>query len=243
MIDEKIAIENFDNSLARKYKNNPLPSAALSVLSGIPVVGMVIEGGQVILEHKIDQIYYDRLITMLDELNSSHQIIPDKLIDEEPFIHSVFLIYKSAINTFHREKIRYFARILRSSINKQELASDKFEEFIDILNGLSVRELRLLQLLHQFELKHPLEEGSDINELQIATQYWQDFTSQAHEQLDISEDMLPSMLVRLTRTGLYRIIIGSYLGYKGREGKTTALFKEFTEWIELENDVQEVKSQ
>ncbi len=110
MANKNSELDNFNNSLAKRYKDNPLPKAVLSTLSNIPAVGIIVAGGQVILEHKVDQIYYERLIALLDELNANYQAIPEDILTTEPFVHSVFLIYRSAINTFSREKNKIFCK-------------------------------------------------------------------------------------------------------------------------------------
>lgn len=220
-------------SKIEKVASHPITSILLTTVSAIlPAVGV----GKDMIDKSITKIQQDRFNTLLDELSNGETDLTEEIIQREEFIHSFVIIYKAVTNTYKREKIRYFARLLKSGIDRQELASDNFEEFTNILDDLSMTELTILKLLHYYELNHYDDELSDFNEYQILSEFWNEFVHEIESKHYIPKDELIARLARLNRTGLYRTFTGMNLGYKGDKGKTTGLFKKFAEWIELEND-------
>jgi|ERR1051326_999571 hypothetical protein len=124
------------------------------------------------------------------------------------------------------EKIKLFARLFGQFVKGGCTAPiDRYEEYLQLLDEISEREFELLLLLHRYEVKN--EQIISENRLQQAMNYWPNFTAEARDRFQIDEGTLEAMLVRLTRTGMYKEITGTFLGYGGGIGYLTALFVEF----------------
>jgi hypothetical protein len=232
---------------AQKTYKNPITQATLTAIDTLPIIGAFTASSRKAMEQVYANAVEERRQAFFDELEKG-AAITSEMLETEEFIHSVFVTYSAAMRTYQRDKIRRFAHVLLTAIEKDELASDKFEEYMKILDSLSERELAILIKLHKYESLHPhiiryheFDNGKKKeeyleNDLQRANGFWDKFVIKIEEELDIEREILASMLTGLSRTGLYETFTGSYLNYEGGKGKTTTLFKAFSEWIKLENE-------
>ena len=128
-------------------------------------------------------------------------------------------------NTRREEKIRLFALLFRSYWETGTFTPesfDQYEEELAIVDELSYREFMLLSILDRLEQQHPLQPG--MNRLQRARTFWTEFQKKAAETLGIDPAEVEAHLQRLSRTGLYQPITGSYLDYEGGLGYLTLRF-------------------
>ena len=227
------------HKISDHYEENPLTSLLITTLSvAVPQIAIAKEA----IDRAVTKIQKERFETLLDELTRGEKLLTPEIIESEEFIHSFVVVYRSAMNTYQRDKIRMFARILVSAIENDELASDKFEEYVRILDDLTTRELRLLMLLEEFENKNSHEQtdsGEIENSLQRANRFWEQYLLSAKVDF-YNESIVTNILGSLNRTGLYETFAGAYMDYKGSKGKTTALFADFKKWIVFENDTNEM---
>lgn len=226
---EAILLGNMEK-LIEKYENNPVIRGLIQLVPG--GIGSSID---VVLCIEIEKIKSERLKTFYDELGNGDIVISEDLILSEDFLHCYFSTLKAVINSRRREKIQFFAKILKSSIScKPILTTDEYEEYLNILDELSYRELSILFKLHSFESKYP--KMAEENDLQRSTRFWPEFVSEIVEKLEIHPDEVQSILTRLNRTGCYETFVGSYLNYTGGRGKTTYTFKLLKDLIENKID-------
>jgi hypothetical protein len=230
--ENKSIIKQSAEKFSEHYSENPLTAFLLTAL-GIVVPQIAL--GKEVIDRSVSKIQKERFQTLLGELSKGEKLITPELIETEEFIHSFVIVYQASMNTFQREKIRRFARILLSAIEKDELASDKFEEFTRILKDLTDRELEILIILKRIENKFPYNKN-DEDDFQRVIRYWEDFLYQVNAQTDTDIQLIRYIITGLERTGLYESFAGMILGYDGGIGRTTALFDQFRGWIKLENE-------
>lgn len=237
--------EEILDSLLDAYNNDPVLRALIRlIMSPIPYgIGSAIDSA---LTAKINRIRKRRLKTFFDELQLGKRKLDEELIQREEFLYSYFATLKASINQNREQKIRLFARLLRNAVSFDKLGTDEFDEFLSILDDLSLRELQVLFSLHEIETAHPanLINKSGIpeyeNEYHRAGRYWDKFEKKIWEECSIDAQHLRSMLTRLNRTGLYESFVGGAIGYTGRQGSVTPLFHDFCDWLELKSaDLQE----
>lgn len=228
--------------IADAYEGSPIVRALVQVvMAPIPYgIGSAIDAA---LTSAIENMREERLRTFFDELVKGTRHLTEELIQEEDFLHAYFSTLKAAMNTRRREKIRLFARMLSNAFQERRLGSDIFEEFLGILDDLSVRELQILLILKRLEDSHPHEmkavEGAKAeleNDLQRATRFWDSFEATVETECGVRPDELRAILTRLNRTGLYETFIGGYYGYTGGKGKLTPMFAEFAEWLQVKGE-------
>lgn len=228
--------------IANVCEDNPLVRAlAQLALTPIPYgIGSAIDDA---LTSAVENMREKRLRAFFDELGSSRLQLTEELIQEEDFLHAYFSTLRAAINSRRTQKIRLFAQLLANAGQAQAVGTDAYEEFLNILDDLSLRELRILLILKGFEDTRPAMAtstggtGDAENELQRVNQFWQSFEEAVNQELGIAPEMLRAILARLSRTGLYETIIGTFFDYTGGRGRLTPLFQSFVEWLDTEEAV------
>lgn len=263
MADEKNIVVKLSGWIADNYRDNPTMRVLLPVVAamtgaatGDVMTGAIVGGGLASLAEglnfAVSKIHQERFNTLIRELEKQNIVLTEQVVQSEEFIHSVLVIIRASLNTYQREKIRQFAHILSSAIENNELASDKFEEFVRILDDITLRELALMRLLREFEDVNPHEIRVDKNiydevireyvesDFQRAQKYWDGFIEKASIKFKLEQTNVSSILTGLNRTGMYETFSGAFIDYKGGQGKTTTLFQEFSEWIKFEGNTDSI---
>jgi len=126
------------------------------------------------------------------------------------FCHATLITVAAAARAGRTEKVHLFARLL-SNYDRFVSGSieDDYEEMLRVLDDMSLREYHILLLLRGYEMQFAQEiaeaqrqQGIPVNVRRWAGGHWEDFVYRL-PQLGVPEDEIPSMLVRLRRTGLY----------------------------------------
>lgn len=147
---------NFIGQLSLIYEKSPKTKALLQLL---PSWG----AADTLLQQRADEIKQERLKTFFDELKNGECELTEELIESEDFLHCYFITVKAALNTRRREKIKMFARLLRSVTNSSVLSSiDDYEDYLSILDELSFRELQVLSILDRYEKEYSVEEDKNL---------------------------------------------------------------------------------
>lgn len=216
---------NINLSLMEKYEKNPVLRGLMQL---VPLgIGSVID---VALCTEIERIREERVKTFFDELERGNIALSIDLLESEDFLHCFFATSKAAFNTRRREKIEFFARLLKSTlVDGNYSCTDEFEDYLNILDDLSFRELMILIKLDKFETEYPFSEGE--NDLQRANRFWEMYCVELTRDLAIPLDEINATLTRLNRSGCYETFIGAYFSYTGGKGKTTSTFKRLKQLI------------
>ncbi len=216
-------------ALIEKYKANRVIRGLVQLIP-FGVGGAV----DVVLCETLEKIRRDRATTFFDELAKGNVVVDEYLLRSEDFLHAFFSTAKYALNSRRREKIKMFARLLKSSLTDTELANvDEFEDYLKILDELSYRELLALSILDQFA-NRPREE--DWNDLQWVNTFWDEFEQRLSTELDIPKEQVTDFMNRIARTGCYEMFTGGYLDYTGGKGKLTPTYQRLKKYIIEEFD-------
>jgi hypothetical protein len=231
------------------YKHH-LTQACLVVIDSVPIIGTGLAAGRKAAEQRYINILEQRKTIWFSELEKGGHITQE-MYESEEFIHSVVVLYDAIIRTYNHDKIRRFARILLSAIKKDELASDKFEEYAKILESLSEREINLLSSLqkleHRFKYtkkisisKSPHSSSNAIQEwvFDITMNVWDEFIDHIMHKYQLPKPLLMNELSKLEGMGLYsgtQAIRQEGINFNNI-GTTSFLFDDFSEWIKLENE-------
>jgi hypothetical protein len=151
---------------------------------------------------------------------------PEEHVKRREFVEAFGAATDRAMRTKRDEKIRLFARLFNSYVNRGEFTEssfDLYEEDLSTLDELGYREYQLLLLLRNREAQNPPNDQE--NSVIRTSRYWANFRREAEDKLGIGNDEFNAFLQRLTRTGLYEIISGTYWDYEGNRGTLTPQFE------------------
>jgi hypothetical protein len=170
------------------------------------------------------ELFASRLI----ELNINP---PAERLREREFLEALAATLRRVQNAVSDDKIRSFADMFATYYEGGCFQSiDHFDEYLSILDELSVREFQVLIILYKYEHNNPLE---GRNPLQRATAVWGSFQEEVECKVGIQRSQLPATLTRMQRTGLYETITGAYLDYTGGKGCLTPLFNDFISTLKI----------
>lgn len=204
------------------YKDNVVIRALLQLIPGGSVVDTIIC-------HTVEKIKKRRQDRFFIELEDGKIKLTEEIIKNEDFLHCFFITYNAAIRTRSEEKISYLAKLLCGSVEDSMFSDiDDYEEILGVVFDLSCREIKILVLLDDFETKYPKKDNE--NERQRIDHYWDEFIDTASGLCKRSE--LDSLLVRLMRSGCYKLITGMFWD-QGIRGTTTPFFKRIKEIAKL----------
>lgn len=206
-------------NLVQRYEKNAVLRALVQL---IPLsIGSAIDAAVLT---RLQTVRAERAREFFDELAKSEGGLKPELLESNDFLHCFFTTADAALRTNRTKKIRAFARLLCATTQQGKFSAiDEYEEFLGILDDLSNRELAVLILLDQYETNHPKLDNE--NDLQRASRYWNDFSSELSSDLGIPPEEIDSVLTRLNRSGCYETFTGGYFDYTGGKGKITPLFR------------------
>ena len=171
----------------------------------------------------------ERMSKFFDELSKDNVVVDEALLESHDFLHCYLLTIQLALNTRREEKIRMFARYLKNSLHQPRPSSiDEYEDYLQILDDLSYREMQALSMLDEFS-DRPRE--PDNNDLNWTESFWNEFEEKMVEQLSIPRTELASFMNRIARTGCYEMYTGSYWDYTGGKGKLTPMYARLVEYV------------
>ena len=182
-----------------------------TVRSLMQIAGTVSFGGTSALDSaialKVEDIRGGRLRTFFEELDKGETELTEEQIKTEDFLHAFFATTKAALNTRRRDKIRMFAGVLNSYGAKyEEMSIDEYEVYLNILDELSLREFRTMVLYEEyFNRAEKGFQGDPKDDAEIVNTFWKEFLAKLASQYDVTDDEVHAMLVRLQRTGCYRL--------------------------------------
>lgn len=232
-------VQKVFQELLDRYRTDPVLRTLVETTAAVasamfPPFGAVVGVFDAGLTSTLEKMYGRRLHKFFDELASGTIPLTEETINNEDFLHAYFATLRAATNTRHDQKIQLFARLFSGAIRVDRVGEVAFEEFLSILDDLSVRELNILQLLHRFEEAHPhqkTETGDMENDLQRASRLWPALETSVEQELRVGSQDLAPMLTRLNRTGFYETFTGGFLDYGGGRGHLTSFFYRFAEWV------------
>lgn len=139
------------------------------------------------LETLFEIILEDGTITM-DDINDVDCIME--------FVKTIEVVNKLIRN----DKVKYLANLLKNSIKDKEKDVDEFEELLNKLATLSLRELDLLYLLYEEEERIILSDSSNQNVFD-PEESWKAFIDKAKLTFGLNDSEVISKMLGIMRTG------------------------------------------
>lgn len=197
-----------------------------TLASAIPVLGTVVATVDATLMAHVEREREDRLQTLIQSLEEGLDDFsgPIQLYRAETVLHAAYVTIEATVRTSRREKIRAFGKLLLAGLEdppRLELATEH-EDYLKILDDLSIRELALLALLSEFEQASPKNPGeSDVS---WTARFWGEFEQQASDRLKVPQAELRGLMSRIIRTGTFEPFAGAIWDYEGGRGLLTPVY-------------------
>jgi len=183
----------------------------------------------VVVTKTLDNIREERSRAFFDELARTSKPLEPAMLESEDFLHCYFSTAKYALNSRRREKIEMFARLLKASLGETGPRDvDEYEEFLQILDDLTYRELRALAIMDSFSDR---PRTADQNDLQWTNTFWGEFEEKVVHELGVPKDEVSDFMNRISRTACYEMFTGGYMDYTGGKGKLTPTYRRLKRFI------------
>lgn len=204
----------------------PIPLSTLYPISEVPE--LLNEALQSIMKASFDK----KLKLVLEEIEAGNRIITKQELLEINVIEDFNRLLQAISRTNVNEKIGIATRLfVRGCISDEPLSTDTYEEYLRIVEELSVKELAILAILYSVEQKPDdyIDEKMSKDEY-LPHRYWEKFKEKVARELDIPSGQIYPMMKRLERSGLFAMYNGFSFG-QVEEGTTTEYFDEFYKYI------------
>ena len=200
---------------------SPLARALLQLVPG--GIGSAID---VFLSDGSRMLQEERLRTFFDELGAGSIELTSELLTSHDFLHCFFATSRAAVRSRRGEKIRMLAHALSNGIVHDEVSSvDEFEEALEIIDRVSMREWRALVSLQRLIDAAPPAD----NEAQKVVKLWPQFIAEV-ELLGIPPEEAVDFVHGTARFGLFTRLT-AFWDDDGTYGTTTPIFRRLTRLV------------
>ena len=134
----KLSIENNNN--LRNVKENPVVSSVLlAPIKAIPVIGELLD---LSIDKSLENFQQKKEQELIDIIfKNSHSITSDMVNDVE-FIVNYARVREAVKRLATNDKVKFFGNLIRNGyLSGRHIQSSIFDEYINILNSMSYREI------------------------------------------------------------------------------------------------------
>jgi len=182
----------------------------------------------------------DTFLTELDK--NANNIKISQQIDKNEIIRRSFELTQIIPKT-REEKLKYLAHLLQYSISEEEyISADEFDDYLKILDELSVREIQIICLLNDREEKYLQNEEYGESRFEYHLNFSIKFITKIKDKFNLKYDEISAIFHRISRTGCIEpISSGRYmlategLDYNGIQYKVTLIFKELAKIAKIKS--------
>ena len=190
MIDDaKLELQNVDTVI--DVKHNPVISAFISTIKTVPYIGDLIDDS---LENVLSEFQSKKQQQLLEVISqASFGTVTSDMVNDVEFIMSFAKTRNAVDKLLNGDKVKFYGNLLVNGyLNKEDKISvDEFEEYLELINSLSYRELEYLSFFKQYSSKY---KGKLVH------QNWAEFSREFRNKFPNKH--IHSVFKRLQRTGL-----------------------------------------
>lgn len=232
--EDKLSLRNCEEFA--DIKNNPVVVAFItSVKPLFPFWGELADG---VVNEVLTKNIIEKRKKLLDIILSDTEMITTDMSSDVECIISFKKTVEAVDRLVTNDKIVYFGNLFKNGyLNEERIQEYKFEEYFNIINSLSYRQLDLLALLHTYSTK----EISCDNEKEEDGKRWMLFKEDACKIFDITGDDLIAILKSAEKSGLCKEVVGAIYGYHGGRFEATSLLKDFVSFVISRSSTSENK--
>lgn len=190
----KLNLQNADTIM--DIKHNPVASAAISFIKTIPCIGDLIDDS---LEYALSDFQSKKQQQLLEIIsNTPVGMVTSDMINDVEFIMSFAKINNAVNKLSNGDKVKFYGNLLVNGYlgEGDRILVDEFEEYLELINSLSYRELKYLSFFKEY---------SDKYEGRLVHQNWKEFSIEFRNKFQNRDAY--SVFKRLQRTGFISEVI------------------------------------
>lgn len=190
---EQAKIELHNINEVADIKGNPvIDSVLMPVIKAVPVIGDMIDSSMNKTIEDFQQKKEKELIEVI--LKDKHMITTDMVNDIE-FIVNYNRTLEAVRRLATNDKVNFFGNLIRNGyLSEERIESSEFDEYLNILNTMSYREIQCL-------VDYKLHCENKSKGKQVNYNDWTYFRKDYAKKNQISESEVWSIFMRIKRTG------------------------------------------
>lgn len=190
----KLDLQNIDTIIDTKH--NPVVSAFVSSIKTVPFIGDLIDDS---LEYTLTDFQSKKQQQLLEVItNAPIGTVTSDMINDVEFILSFAKTRNAVSKLLNGDKVKFYGNLLANGYlsERDKISTDEFEEYLELINSLSYRELEYLSFFKEFSNKH---RG------RLVYQNWKQFSIEFRKKFQNRNAY--SAFKRLQRTGFISEVI------------------------------------
>jgi hypothetical protein len=173
-----------------------------------------------------DNMAKRRVDDFFEALGRGEVRLTPEVIKSDEFLHRFMITVRAVTKQGEADKVQFFANLLKNGFDSATLSAAEYEELLEILDTLSARELRMLDLMQQ----KVSGAAGNLKPGPLPSEYWNRIIESVAAAIGTSREELGAMLTRVQRTGCYMENKSTSWDYGG-QGYTTALWDKLQRFI------------
>lgn len=221
---EKQIQDTYNWESVARGSDNVFVNMTEAMVEAIPEIGVLFAAGNEAYKKAISHALTQSRKNLIECLKNSSATFTLESVSKEDFIINFSNLYQAVIRLRSNEKVQLMTNLFASAHFGKALCDlDEYDEMIERLNRLSLREIKILQLLHV------QKDGITNN----------GFYEQIKEEYGMEKEIVNNILSSMTQSGFCKEKVGTYTGYTGNIYYTTDLFSRFLKLIHIDDNVCE----
>lgn len=197
----KLSLQNINHMV--DIKNNPIVSSVLlAPAKAIPVIGDLIDSST---DKLLDDFQQKKEQELLDVILTNSTVITTEMVNNVEFIINYARVVEAVRRLATNDKVKFFGNLIRNGyLSEEHIENSEFEEYLDILNTMSYREIKYLVDYKQYceeKEKNSHFKPKKVERYGIRYNRWDYFTKDYSETHNISAGELYYTFVRMKQTG------------------------------------------
>lgn len=204
----KVSLKNI-NDIADIKSNPVIEAVVMPVVKSIPVIGDMIDVSMnKVIEDFQKKKEQEFIAVILQDKNS----ITSEMVNDVEFIVNYAKTLEAVRRLATNDKVKYFGNLIRNGyLSGEHIDNSEFEEYLEIINSMSYREIHYLVGYKLFCDKRKTRTLKSLDERQ-------GFLCEYLEEMDMEEQVsIIYMLPRLVRTGFVEEIYKTSGGWVNTE--------------------------
>lgn len=208
---------NWEDAL-KALEENTLVVTTKEVVKSVPGAGTVVAAADTFLSNMLHKKIEANRRQLLECLKAASPNYTIHSVSKEEFIVDFMNLRDVTDRLRSNEKIQFMANLFVSThCGEAGYDLDEYDEMLERMNRLSLREIKLLCLLHKY--------GETTEE----------FYGQAGKEFGLDKEVINNILSSMTQSGFCKEKVGTYLGYTGNVYYTTELYARFLQLIGVDD--------
>lgn len=200
-MDSKEMIESVKQDLQNAdtvidIKHNPAVSAIISCVKKVPLIGDLIDDSLERILNDFQNKKQQQLLDVIAEVSTG--AVTSDMVNDVEFLMSFAKTVNAVNKLLNGDKVKFYGNLLKNGYlrEREKIEVDEFEEYLELIDSLSFRELEYLSFFQEFSDKHSGR---------LVYQNWKEFSKEFRGRFPNRN--VDSVFKRLQRTGFISEVI------------------------------------